>query len=1123
MNNNIMELNKFPGSTPVFSTYTKDNFIKVQAKILRMLDQTVKTFSFLKDIKETKITKKLNNISRQANSPLHILNPELAELANNIFATAQSLPLSSESIKLKTNFLNLAIEVLLMGMETDESQTLYITIHYNYLFIYLGLGLTLEPEIFTYSEKIFEIKLTQSKALMTDFDLALKVLNILITKLNILLMNLSKKPTESSELIGLINQYALKKLLKLLAQLEAIISIPFEKYFLLNINLLRIIKFNFVNKYTNEDIEELISFMHTTWLNKIKLVAFSDSNASFIYSELNNDIFHIIQNFPDYFADHKLSLSHLEEMKEYYHCVERGDEKVIVKELDDQKIYHSKKDNLSERERLIFFTPKFKEDLEKSVVAASEFLQGKEYEFKKLPSYSIHIGGPLIISNDIFLTALKINYLISITELTLLREIIAVVKNLDKNMLKNIDTHVGLICSYLAGIIRQLSELELNNEKLFKAESEIVNAGIALSQILSKDNIDFTRYQTEFFSYQLIILLNSGYNNFDELKPLIKKIYLIKCLEFESYSSQIELISRICEIFIRKINTSTDNQIILLSFITDFSQKLIDAFNEIKGKELSESQYIQVFLLTMNKLIYIADFYFRQYTYSNKTNKQLLLNNGQSLAKKVIRYILIPLKSMDLTNNDRRMILNTIYGIANNHRELFKVEEGKVLTNLLKKYSYFVISTPCNDEQLVKSICLLQNLAESIPAQTLKPASSTLEKIEQKNELSTSSKKKKKKKSKKNKNLSKNTKNANISLIVQSEAPATQPCEVETKIENKTIVTDENQKTEIEKIKKNFLEIKDCLAIVREKYQKSKEKIAKMQELETHYMQEIISLKSKLKDFDSREKKFQEEKNHSQRIIEKERKLYKMQEKLLQGEKEKTLKMENQDRQKLFDIQNRLEEVIKLNKTNKTKVEELQKTEMNYKQQISTLEFELSSQVDDIQAEKSSLIKELKDEKNLNITYEQMLKVEKEKNFRLEQKLTEIAKKQKLREEELQNELKLEKSRTEALTRHSQNDMKDLSTLYFINQTKNAKLFEEMDQEIRDLRYQLFLQEQAFQEKSFALIQSSAHERQAIAKTIINLSSTNTSKNKSWKPNLSFHNEGGHPSILQKSILELTS
>ncbi len=64
----------------------------------------------------------------------------------------------------------------------------------------------------------------------------------------------------------------MKKLLKISEELEAVLSISSsEKYFVLNINLLRVINFNFVKNHT-EDTEELIASMYNIWLNKIKPV-----------------------------------------------------------------------------------------------------------------------------------------------------------------------------------------------------------------------------------------------------------------------------------------------------------------------------------------------------------------------------------------------------------------------------------------------------------------------------------------------------------------------------------------------------------------------------------------------------------------------------------------------------------------------------------------------------------------------------------------------------------------------------------------------------------------------------------------------------------------------------------
>ncbi len=95
-----------------------------------------------------------------------------------------SLPLTLQSVKLKRDFNNLAIALLLMGMETNESQELYIAIHYNCLWMYIKLDLINQSEFLNYFKKILTIKFNQQKALINDFDHALTILNILIMKLS---------------------------------------------------------------------------------------------------------------------------------------------------------------------------------------------------------------------------------------------------------------------------------------------------------------------------------------------------------------------------------------------------------------------------------------------------------------------------------------------------------------------------------------------------------------------------------------------------------------------------------------------------------------------------------------------------------------------------------------------------------------------------------------------------------------------------------------------------------------------------------------------------------------------------------------------------------------------------
>ncbi len=339
------------------------------------------------------------------------------------------------------------------------------------------------------------------------------------------------------------------------------------------------------------------------------------------------------------------------------------------------------------------------------------------------------------------------------------------------------------------------------------------------------------------------------------------------------------------------------------------------------------------------------------------------------------------------------------------------------------------------------------------------------------------------------------------------------------KIQEKLPEDEKEKVLEIESGEQKLLNIegrpKDVVEINQPKVKESQE--AKTQEIISLNL-EISSLKSKIQDYQNQEKDFEKERKSSQ----------KAQEKLLKNENEKVLEIEK-EREKLVNVENRLENVVEINRKNKTKVKELQEAETHYQQEIIVLKSELSSlkekikdfqvQISSIHAEKASLIEEIDNEKKLNKTHEESLK-----------KATDDSQRQKLEQEKLQNELKLEKNQKEELAtqvkaleekvEHSQKELENLSALKVINETinetENARLFQKKDQEIESLRKQLLLQEQEFQTRSLALIQSSASERQAsISKTISARTDSSASTKESWKPNFGFGENGGSTPVSQ--------
>ncbi len=54
------------------------------------------------------------------------------------------------------------------------------------------------------------------------------------------------------------------------------------------------------------------------------------------------------------------------------------------------------------------------------------------------------------------------------------------------------------MCSYLIEVLRGI-HLEINNEKLFEAEINVINSGLIISQTLLKNNINLHSIRRHFF------------------------------------------------------------------------------------------------------------------------------------------------------------------------------------------------------------------------------------------------------------------------------------------------------------------------------------------------------------------------------------------------------------------------------------------------------------------------------------------------------------------------------------------------------------------------------------------------------------------------------------------------
>lgn len=187
-----------------------------------------------------------------------------------------------------------------------------------------------------------------------------------------------------------------------------------------------------------------------------------------------------------------------------------------------------------------------------------------------------------------------------------------------------------------------------------------------------------------------------------------EKLVVSSCQDCEIFKKQLMMFFEILKAYNAKLALQSEKNIQLLTIIAEITRKMNHKYNQFRPEIIRPEQELIIYFLILEYLVYVVDIFLTQFKYYTTHHRilQALKKNADFFTRSLLNIFAL-LKDMNLPQVARLKLLELIYNLCNNQKDLLSKPEGSLLFELLNSTPLF-FGEKSESNPLIQSILLLQ-------------------------------------------------------------------------------------------------------------------------------------------------------------------------------------------------------------------------------------------------------------------------------------------------------------------------------------------------------------------------------------------------------------------------------